>query len=420
MGIRTLVLVAAVVSPAAAFADDLHVPGDFRRFQEALDAAVPGDRILLEGGVHRGPFVVLTDDLVIEGIGATLVQKASASRSSSPERDAALSVHGDRVTIRTLRIRRGGIRVQGEGALIDRCIVEQAGNRKHLVHGLEVLGDDACIQFCVLEGGRGRFQGLRVDGARADVWRNGISGVREGRGVEVVGDQARISQNTLSDIQAREAIVVRGEIGTIDGNEVGVADGTGGTLLVEGDGGVISRNRVGDGSTGSPSILVEGSGGTVADNVVTAGAGTGIIVRGDGTAVEGNEVSGWFSSEATFGGHGIVVRGSDNVLHGNSSWGAPADGIRVVGGYGNVIDGCRMSRSGACGLLNLTTGTSVTGSGFWSSAMDVVNAGSFSRFAGNSFDSGSANPSTFTGSTGPEADFGIEVDPRGFRGGGTE
>ena len=102
------------------------------------------------------------------------------------------------------------------------------------------------------------------------------------------------------------------------------------------------------------------------------------------------------------------MRGSWNLLRQNSSSGAPADGIRVVGGTGNRIEECGTRWSGACGILNATTGTTVTGSSFWSSGSDVVNAGTFTSFVGNSFGSGTPDPMPFGGSVEPEDDFGIE------------
>ncbi len=63
---------AALVGDAAEGAEDaqnvLHVPADFDTIQAAVDAAQPGDLVLIEEGTYNEAVIVQTDDIVIRGV----------------------------------------------------------------------------------------------------------------------------------------------------------------------------------------------------------------------------------------------------------------------------------------------------------------------------------------------------------------
>ena len=48
--------------------DALRVPQDFATIQEAVDAAEPGDLVLIDEGVYNESVVVETDNIVIRGV----------------------------------------------------------------------------------------------------------------------------------------------------------------------------------------------------------------------------------------------------------------------------------------------------------------------------------------------------------------
>jgi len=65
-------IILCIIIPSASAAD-LWVPDDFRSIQEAIDAAVDGDRILVAAGVHSGQgfrgITFLGKSVTVEGAG---------------------------------------------------------------------------------------------------------------------------------------------------------------------------------------------------------------------------------------------------------------------------------------------------------------------------------------------------------------
>ena len=47
-----IILVAVLTIPALAYSDIIHVPGDYAKIQEAIDAAVNGDTVVVKAGTY--------------------------------------------------------------------------------------------------------------------------------------------------------------------------------------------------------------------------------------------------------------------------------------------------------------------------------------------------------------------------------
>jgi parallel beta-helix repeat protein len=98
---------------SSALAADLHVPGDFPTIQAAVDAAAPGDRVYVDGGVHV-PFGVIVPDLEVIATGGALIDGGGAY--------ACIEIVAPGVTIDGFRVRNAetGIEVFADGVRIVR------------------------------------------------------------------------------------------------------------------------------------------------------------------------------------------------------------------------------------------------------------------------------------------------------------
>ena len=119
MGLSRLVgmglAVLALVSPA--LAADITVPGDFQNLQDALDAARPGDRVLVQRGTHRGTFRVEIDGVEVEAHPeARFIVDRGGEKTF-----VAFRVSGYGATLRGLRVHRGGVVVTGDRVTVEDC-----------------------------------------------------------------------------------------------------------------------------------------------------------------------------------------------------------------------------------------------------------------------------------------------------------
>jgi len=420
----TLVSVAAslavLASAAAARAEDLRVPGDFRNLQKALDAAQPGDRVLVLRGVHRGPCTLSTPMVeVVAGPKARLVGiRGTARHEGSP----ALVLQGYGDVVRGATFDRGGVRVRAGGVTVEGCTFRRFDNRSGQDgFTVDVCGDGAVVAGNRILGETKTLAGIVVDGDDAAVVGNSIDATEMVNGVFVRGDRPVVTDNDLSlagvdrDRFNPEGMILIGSDGSVSGNRL-----VGASLWVGGDGNTVEGNAVAETTLYRASLRVQGDGNDVLDNGVAGGADTGFLVEGDGNWVGGNSVEDQGSVVTAYSrnqgmvdysvGHGIVVRGSGNALLGNSVAGCLGDAYRVVGndghvfvvdpetgvgtwesyvlGPGNEVSGCAGNAATGCGLGNWTSGTSVTDSDFTDNGVDVVDGSGFDVFDGNTFVTG--------------------------------
>jgi len=408
--IGLLAFVAVLAIPAVAFADEIRVPKDFRKLQQAVDAAQPGDVILLEKGRHQGPIVVSTRDLTIEGRGGSVLGPRSR-HGGGPGMQPAIHVRAWGFTARNLTFVRSGIHSVADRTTVAGCTFLRCDEKSAVPTAIEIRAGQATVVDNLVVGGKFSLEPIFVSGADAVIEGNALQGHRFYRGLVVSGNRARVRENTLSGFETRGGIEVIGEEALLEANDVGDLSGFGGGISVIGDRATVNDNDVDGTAIADPSIVVEGSDALIEGNDATSSAGTGIVARGTRNRILHNTVTGAVSLlsgvTTTTLGHGIVARGTANVLQGNFTVGTLADGIRIVGGTGNTVDGCTSNDASACGILNAGGETAVTGSTFLGNCIDVVNPGSFGTFDGNDFLTGSTDVTDFEGSLEPDQDFGL-------------
>ena len=107
--------------------------GDFTALQAAVDAAVPGDEILLRPGIYRERVVVHRDGLRIVGEDGAVVTGSGCAKDTYPDGrekgtflSATLLVLGDNVTVENLTVRNDA----GDGREVGQAVaVYAAGDR---------------------------------------------------------------------------------------------------------------------------------------------------------------------------------------------------------------------------------------------------------------------------------------------------
>lgn len=348
------VTAALLLLVAAARADTIKVaPGE--SVQAALDAAGPGDVIVLQAGVHAGGFTIGAglDGLTLKGQGDAIVDAVGVENGiavASPDvtvaklavrhagnegvwADGVSGVSLDQLLI--LRCGGPGILVSGNGALLTRCTVWACNG------GIEVEGDDGVVERSdVLQDAA---DGIHVTGPRGRVERCRVAVSDVGRAIWVDGEQGVVCRNRVEDCPGR-AILVEGDDALVEHNTVSGGLGTG--VHVAGARPQLLRNTVSDVAAGEEGIFVDSTEGAVLErNQVRDCLGVGIACHTDGARIERNTVC-----DCGLRDPGLLVEGSDNELLDNSVKDCLSTGIEVSG-VSNTVSGNRLQGHSDNGLL---------------------------------------------------------------------
>lgn len=310
---RTLLALAAVVAAAqVAVAADLKVGKGkpFQTIQAAVDAAAPGDRILVGPGFYAENVVTTTPGLQFIG------KRAVWDGRTDTDSGDCLYAEGDEIVVRGFTFRNGERHVvlRGDGALVTKCVSRNPDGHAVEVNGAYsriencrvagayddayyVEGDDAVIVKC--RAYNGDDSAFTVYGARALVQKCLVQTVEDECGVYIEGDGAQVLDNTIRNVDEY-------------------------FVYVDGTDAIVSRNRCAYNSDAF-GIGVYGSRPTVEGNVVTAASEGGIAVDGDDMQVRRNRVSvvfegsyGFYLSSISKSGGGLV---EDNVASDTGVWG---------------------------------------------------------------------------------------------------
>lgn len=284
--------------PLAAAAAVITVsPGPGTPLQDAIDAAVAGDTVLVMQGVY--PEKILIDNAGQPRTGLILMGEKAAKVIIDPAAGGlsgeAVTVNSGAVTIQALTVRHAsshGIRCNPPGTE-DACIIREVfaiGNRGD---GIDITGPNAVVAESTLRGNNGA--GLRIVGDGAQVVDN-LSRNNNGNGLDLTGDGMTVDDNVVLAIDSSTGIHLNGDNSTVTGNEVSF--------------------------TGQIGIRANGNGNTVASNTVENADGDCYDLDGNGLHAEKNRASGC-------GGNGFDVNGQNPVFLGNRAEGTVARGVVV-------------------------------------------------------------------------------------------
>ncbi len=313
--------------------------------QAGVDAAAPGDTVLIAAGVYYENVAVpaAKSGLKLAGVSrtGTILDASSYADRGIVHTDSGISVMARDVQVRNLTIRNGhnagvvlgapGGIVQGVNLFGQDFVGVAVG--PETAYGAQILGNDIrSATYGVLTLAYGTIvKGNTI----ADVGAHGVV-VNGGDGAQIVAN--RISNATSGVTAIADGVVVAS-------NDIRYAR-TG--VSVSGSNPVIERNRVlGCGVDGIEATCVQCFGGSVAYNSVTDASGRGILAATDsaGLKVQGNVI-------LRTGGDGIALDGVGIFATQNRVSDAGADaGAACISSRGtaNVVSHNTAARCGAAG-----------------------------------------------------------------------
>jgi len=361
---------------SGALAGTLKVPSDdYPTIQEAVDAAMPGDVVLVGPGNYEE--AVLVDgktDLEIkgrgwpvvlpsaEGTGFTLVGCEDVLVTGFVVEGGADGVYlADTASARLVKLRLSGSAESGieastcTGVLVSRC--EITGGVDGIV---DVSSSGLRIEKCAIEGTTGDAMDLSTSAGEsagsngAVVTKNRLAGVA--MGIRFAGEDGEISKNRLdgygeygieiaTGTSSDRTVLSKNHL-TGGGGAVGIKvnEGqvtvsknvlVGGAIYFDGAFQVAEGNRVSDAIWG---VYMSGNDGMITGNRIRNAAAFGIRSNGTATTVEGNVLAG-------INGSGIEIGGNGSIIAGNRVSGATGNGIDITG-TGNTVTGNTASGSG--------------------------------------------------------------------------
>jgi F-box protein 11 len=288
---------------------DIGQGGDFASVSAAIEAAKPGDRILVRPGLYEEALVV---DKPLEIIGDGPVKDIEI-RANGEEHVLYFHASIGRVANLTLRtVSKGlyGVLISQGRLDLEGCDISSAtGSCVYIKDGADprlrrnVIHDGGEAGVRVYDNGLGTLEDNEITG-------NGRSGV-----VIRIGGDPVLRRNVIRDNSYDGVLVHEGGLGTLEDNEI-TANGTWGAEIKDSNP-VLRHNQVHHNTQGGVHVLDNGLG-TLEDNDITSNAYVGVeIVDGGNPTVRGNRING-NAHQGVFvhdGGKGVL---EDNDLTGNT------------------------------------------------------------------------------------------------------
>lgn len=340
------------VAAGSADAATINVPANFPTIQGAIDAALPGDTIVVAKGVYEE---VLNIPNTLTGL--TLRGKKGAvldARPAGVDSGAGIVVVANTVTVRDLVIRHAadivsndgdGIRVTGTGFIGRNLTIQHCEGSGIAIAGIGALIDNASIT--------GTSDGVNFSVSTVTLRRVKTFGTTS-NGIDGTGSTVVIDKCAIRDCSGF-GIVITGSTLTLTKNSVVNCDST--AIQLTGNGATLTQNSV-TGANGG--IEITGDAAALNKNKLRSIFGTGVDIAGGTANVTGNTVD---DADLAF-----TLTGNGNSLIGNTAR-RVITGIEAVGTTNNVGDNVLRDVSViGIAITGTSTGTSVI-------ANDVRNCG---------------------------------------------
>jgi hypothetical protein len=322
----------------------LNVPSQFGSIQAALDAAAPGDTVLVKAGTYFENLKLSTDHVHLKGKGKVIVDALAGGLAHGAALIIGPTATGARASGLTLRHARNDIGL-GYGVLnvASEVVLTKLTIQACQVAGIHTDADDVTIRQCVVEGCNGGIEAYGMDQTveQCVVRSDGV------RGIRVLQKYATVRNNRVEDIEDGPGIAIEADFVTLSNNRIArIFDGSG--LLLSGGTIVATGNVLTAIGNDNRAIQLMGSYCELRKNRVTRCVASGLYITSGAkeSIVEKNV----FERCGTENEPTIWVSGLYSHLNANTVRFADGDGI-YIDANGATFDGNRVQDGSNDGIF---------------------------------------------------------------------
>lgn len=329
----------------------LKVPAQFSSIQAALNAASPGDTVLVKAGVYFENLTLIVPNVHLKAQGKVIVDGFAAGLPHGAALFIAGPATGARVTGLTLRHARTSVAL-GFGLVnnANEVVLTKVTVQAAELAGIRTEGDDVTIRQCVVEGCNGGIEAFGMDQTieKCVVRADGLGGIH------VMQKYATIRNNRIENIEDGVGIHVAADFVTVSGNRIErIFDESG--LQLDGNSIVATNNVIRSIGNDSRAIRIAGTNCEVRSNRITDCVSSAIYLSGTAkeTILAKNVIERCGTEEEAC----VYATGIYTHLIGNSIRFADGDGIYVAA-TGVTMDGNRVLSGNNDGIYVAPAGTS--------------------------------------------------------------